>query len=334
MLQYIVKNILKLINKNKYFEIQIIKKNKDINYLINNWLKKIPELNKYNFKRNTKNIDKIYSFYKEIIPVIFKNSKNVFLRNKLYELKFFVEKKDKKKIDLLISEINFEDSVFERSTNLKKKNKQKELRNYEKAYGAKLFNNKYKYLWKNCDREKSLVLYFNNKPNLLKNKKILHISPEKKLKDYLNLNKKKLYIKEYLTSNFEDLKSEEHDYSYNIENIKEKSSKFDLIICHRVMEHVFDDKKAFKELMRVLKKDGILNISFPETTSKKTTEWIFQDSTHNNHVRQYGYDFKTLLDKNKHKIKLENFLLKKNNSFLAKNKIIPMRIYNIQKLYN
>ena len=177
-------------------------------------------------------------------------------------------------------------------------------------------------------------MYFNNKPNLLKNKKILHISPEKKLKDYLNLNKKKLYIKEYLTSNFEDLKSEEHDYSYNIENIKEKSSKFDLIICHRVMEHVFDDKKAFKELMRVLKKDGILNISFPETTSKKTTEWIFQDSTHNNHVRQYGYDFKTLLDKNKHKIKLENFLLKKNNSFLAKNKIIPMRIYNIQKLYN
>ena len=37
-----------------------------------------------------------------------------------------------------------------------------------------------------------------------------------------------------------------------------KIPEFDLIICHRVMEHVFDDKKGFNELMRVLKKNGIL----------------------------------------------------------------------------
>ena len=330
----IIKKILKFINNNNYFEIQVTRKSniKNINYLVSDWEKKIPELKKFVFKKNNDNINKIYSFYKSIIPVISPNTRNVFLRNKLLELKYFLEKKDKKQIDLLISELNFDDSVFERVFQLTdKKNVQKELKKYEKAYGSKLFNNKYKYLWKNSDRAECLIFYFKKNKHLLKNKKILHISPEKKLREFLTKNKKDLLIKEYLTSNFEDLKKTHHDYSFNIENINNKSSEFDLIICHRVMEHVFDDKKGFNELMRVLKKNGILNISFPETSNKKTTEWIFQDSTHHDHVRQYGYNFKNILDKNKYNIKLEKFFLKESFNYSSNSRLYPMRFYNIHK---
>lgn len=335
MIQYaknIFKKLLELINKNKYFEFKIIRKNQDPEYFIKIWEKKIPELKKFHFKKNSRNIYKIYLFYRDIIPIISKNSKNVFLRNKLSEIKFFLENKDKRKVDILTEQANFGDFVFERSTNLKSKAKQKELKKYEKSYGSKLFNNKFQYLWKNSSRNKSLLFYFKNKPSLIKNKKILHISPEKDVRDYFNLNKKKLSIEEYVTSDYEDYKKRNNDYSHNIEDIKEKSLKYDLIICHRVMEHVFNDKKAFNELMRILKKNGILNISFPETPNKRTTEWVFQDRTHNSHVRQYGYDFKNLLDKKKHIIKLDNFLLKKNVNYYFKNKIYPMRIYNIQKI--
>ena len=49
----------------------------------------------------------------------------------------------------------------------------------------------------------------------------------------------------------------------SIANIPFKEGVFDAIICSEVIEHIDEDKKAFEELSRVLKKDGILVLSLP-----------------------------------------------------------------------
>jgi 2-polyprenyl-3-methyl-5-hydroxy-6-metoxy-1,4-benzoquinol methylase len=46
-------------------------------------------------------------------------------------------------------------------------------------------------------------------------------------------------------------------------NLKFKDNEFDAIICSDVLEHIKNDKKAFSELARVLKRKGVLLITVP-----------------------------------------------------------------------
>ena len=77
-------------------------------------------------------------------------------------------------------------------------------------------------------------------------------------------------------------------------------NKYDKIICIAVLEHVYDDELAIKELHRVLKKKGIailqvpLNLEISETIDgrdikdgKKRNELFGQYD----HLRIYGKDF-------------------------------------------
>ena|SRR5258708_14395630 len=47
------------------------------------------------------------------------------------------------------------------------------------------------------------------------------------------------------------------------EDLKSADMAFDVVLCTEVLEHVNDYKKSFAELVRVLKKDGILIITTP-----------------------------------------------------------------------
>jgi len=51
--------------------------------------------------------------------------------------------------------------------------------------------------------------------------------------------------------------------SYDITQIPEKNSQFNLIICYHILEHVIDDVKAMSELFRVLKPNGTILIQTP-----------------------------------------------------------------------
>ena len=42
----------------------------------------------------------------------------------------------------------------------------------------------------------------------------------------------------------------------DIHNMPFQNNSFDIILCNHVLEHVEDDKKAIKEINRVMKKDG------------------------------------------------------------------------------
>lgn len=131
----------------------------------------------------------MYNFYNEIIPIFFKKSRNVFIRNKLINLGenhkelYVIIKK-------LIADYNLSDGVVDRATILKGKIYSK-LNKYQKAYGTQLFDKSLNYIWKNADREITLVDYFNNNTKLILNKKILHIAPEENLKNFFLENMEK-----------------------------------------------------------------------------------------------------------------------------------------------
>lgn len=87
--------------------------------------------------------------------------------------------------------------------------------------------------------------------------KIIHFAPEKSLERRL----KKFDELEYYTSEYEI--NQKSDYHFNIEAIDLPNDFCDLIICSHVLEHITDDKKAIKELFRILKPGGSALIQVP-----------------------------------------------------------------------
>jgi len=77
-----------------------------------------------------------------------------------------------------------------------------------------------------------------------------------------------------------------------------EDESFDAIVCNHVLEHIPDDKKAMKELFRVLKPDGWASIQVPikgditqedlSVTDPKERRRLYGQE---DHVRYYGYDF-------------------------------------------
>jgi len=85
--------------------------------------------------------------------------------------------------------------------------------------------------------------------------------------------------------------------SLDVQNIDYKDEVFDIVICNQVIEHVPDDKKAIKELLRVTKKDGFVQMSVPYPMQlAKTIDWGYPKESDHGHYRNYGKDINLLLD--------------------------------------
>ena len=77
--------------------------------------------------------------------------------------------------------------------------------------------------------------------------------------------------------------------STDINNLPFKNKKFDIVICSEVLEHIPDDQKAVKELLRALKNKGILAISVPRFLPEKIC-WMLSDEyldVNQGHIRIY-----------------------------------------------
>jgi len=123
--------------------------------------------------------------------------------------------------------------------------------------------------------------------------KTLHIAPEQCFLDIFK-NQKNL---DYITS---DLESPIADVKADICDLPFKDNEFDIVFCNHVLEHIPDDKKAMKELFRVLKKGGLGIFQIPQDLSKELT---FEDDSitdkkerarifgQYDHVRVYGRDY-------------------------------------------
>jgi len=90
---------------------------------------------------------------------------------------------------------------------------------------------------------------------------MLHFAPEpcfdSRLRQCLGSN--------YLTA---DLFNPHAMVKMDITNIEYPDQSFDVIYCCHVLQHVQDDRKAIRELYRVLRKDGWLMLQEPVTTER------------------------------------------------------------------
>ena len=100
------------------------------------------------------------------------------------------------------------------------------------------------------ERHRLLWLYLKNETDFFTKKiKLLHFAPEQAF--YRKF--KKLSNIDYDTI---DLNSPIAKIKADICDLPFEDNTYDFILCNHVLEHVLDDKKAIKELYRVLKKDG------------------------------------------------------------------------------
>jgi SAM-dependent methyltransferase len=125
---------------------------------------------------------------------------------------------------------------------------------------------------------------------------IIVFGPEYPIKIWLD---KKSF--DYTTA---DLFDRTADVKVDIQNISFPDEMWDLIICNHVLEHVPDFRKALGELKRILKKDGILELTVP---TDRNFETVYEDKNITNkedriklfgqydHLRIFGNDFGKIL---------------------------------------
>ena len=79
--------------------------------------------------------------------------------------------------------------------------------------------------------------------------------------------------------------------SLNLENIERRSESYDVVICNHVLEHVENDRQAFREIMRILKPDGFFQFTVPNPRAFAVTdEWGYPEPSRHHHYRAYGRD--------------------------------------------
>ena len=162
------------------------------------------------------------------------------------------------------------------------------------------------------ERHRLLWLYLKKETDFFNsNNKILHFAPEQCFHKFF-----KSFFKNYTTT---DLNSPIVDIKADICNLPFNDNSFDYILCNHVLEHIYDDEKAMKEIYRVLNKNGIAILQVPiDINSNYTHEGRDIDNKQDrnklfgqyDHLRMYGLDYFKKLKKVGFKVKNIDYLSK------------------------
>ena len=180
-------------------------------------------------------------------------------------------------------------------------------RRHNAGYGADLAP----YRAANCvDRGAALAFYFGHHEHLLANKLVGHVPPEAVLRDWFVDNKTRLPCGYVTMDGFQN----GMDAYVDLVETLLPEQMFDVLICHRVLEHVLDDHGALKELFRILKPGGLmLHMELPPSnmTDDYYNFYLDWDAFYNNEPHYAAFrnlDFaKTLQDSGFEKDKLAMF---------------------------
>lgn len=122
----------------------------------------------------------------------------------------------------------------------------------------------------------------------------MHIAPEVSLRDKL---RRSYADGDYVTA---DLESPLADMHFDVQHIPLDDRSFDVVICNHLFEHVEDDRRAMRELWRIMRPGGWGIMTVPEDRSRAET---FEDDTitdpeertalfgQYDHRRIYGRDY-------------------------------------------
>lgn len=137
---------------------------------------------------------------------------------------------------------------------------------------------------------------------------MLHVAPEAKLAERLqsapNLD--------YLSG---DLDPTHAMVQMDLTDIQYPDNTFDAIYCSHVLEHIPDDRRAMRELYRVLKPGGWAIIHAPiqrkttiEDPSITTPQGRLRAYGQSDHVRSYGEDYVDRLRESGFDVTIEKFI--------------------------
>jgi SAM-dependent methyltransferase len=148
------------------------------------------------------------------------------------------------------------------------------------------------------DRERLIVLFLEKRKSYVFSEpvSVLHIAPEKNLSARLRRSSNINYLSADLNSPMADLRMD-------ITDIKEANDVFDVIICNHVLEHIADDKRAMRELFRVLRPGGFAILQVPISLGDTLEDPSISDPAERercfgqrDHVRIYGQDYPSRLE--------------------------------------
>jgi SAM-dependent methyltransferase len=148
------------------------------------------------------------------------------------------------------------------------------------------------------ERHRLLWLYIERETTLLQGyPTLLHIAPEVALKRQFEQHYGKEHADNYLTADLESPLAKLH---FDVQDIPLEDESMDVVICNHILEHVEDDRKALRELHRILRKGGWGVVLVPQDYKREMT---FEDNSitspeerarifgQYDHRRIYGRDY-------------------------------------------
>jgi hypothetical protein len=289
---------------------------------------RFPELQKLGLCLHERTSTEILDFYVNYLPLVHQPSHRAHLRSLLCRMRTRTKDPALQAAAMrAIAVSDLSDGMPDRALCLRRDpvmsaEWEAQTRDLEAHYGAPLVSED----WSQSSRGKSLVAYFEAHESLLRTKDILHFGPERELFSWMRARQSALDIHRYFTV---DGIQPQFDKLHDITDIRIPDQSFDVVICHRVMEHVCDDAKGFSELFRVLRPGGLLNFSVPQAPHRATTaDWFIPDESHHGHVRHYGRDLEQRMSDAGFHVTLESWLLKQPLNMLRARGAYPLRMYN------
>lgn len=77
----------------------------------------------------------------------------------------------------------------------------------------------------------------------------------------------------------------------DLQDIDRESGIYDIVICNHILEHIKDDRQAFREIFRILKSEGFLQFSVLDPKIHQITKDSgYPNPSLHNHYRVYGRD--------------------------------------------
>ena len=282
---------------------------------------RIPELKALALTITPENAEAVLDFYNAYIPLVREQSRGAHQRTLLARLrKAAPELGDRTSI--LIARLDLADGLPDRSQRLSNDpSHQEELSRqteaFERAYGARIITEK----WESPSRGAALLYYLREHSEYVAGKDVLHVAPEAELRPWLRENSRTYTV-------LDGVPDEGTDISADITSIPVHDKRFDFVLCHRVLEHVFDDIGAMRELYRVLRPGGVLNLSVPQAVHHpQTAEWLVPDESHHHHVRHYGKDLESRLQSVGFSVQTITWLCERPRDELLAFGAYPLRLY-------
>jgi SAM-dependent methyltransferase len=143
-------------------------------------------------------------------------------------------------------------------------------------------------------RERLIYLYIRERTTVLSDRlTLLHVAPEPQLQKILA----RIPSLRYVTS---DLEAPNTMLRADLMELPLPDSVFDALICSHVLEHVADDRKGMRELLRVLKPGGWAILQVPIALALERTyenpaitdeQGRIREFGQRDHVRLHGLDY-------------------------------------------